>query len=165
VDLWGPADISTPDPGSLDILANSRAAAGVVLTRVPYAIRNALFYLFLLFLCRVLFRNQWLAAGAFSVGFAVLGYLGGGGHPAIGALVSFIYFAVIAIVLLHWGLVSVAIAIFITDLIMNVSPILDASVWFFGSELALFTIPVALAAWALYTAVGGRGFLKANAAI
>jgi hypothetical protein len=154
VAFWSPPSVVTPDPGALEILNGPRGTLGVLLTRVPYAIRNALFYLLLLLLLRVLLRRQWLAAAALSLVFAGLNALGGAAHPAISAMVSFVYFALIAIAFLRWGLLSVATVVFVSDLILNIAPTLDSSVWFFGATAFLFAIPLALAGWAAYVAAG-----------
>lgn len=154
VAVWSPPAVATPDSGALEILNGARGTLGFLLTRVPYAVRNALFYLFLLLLLRVLLRCQWLAAAALSLVFAGLNALGGAAHPAISAMVSFVYFALIAIAFLRWGLLSVATGVFVSDLILNIAPTLDSSAWFFGAMVFLFAIPLALAGWAAYVAAG-----------
>src|SRR5690606_27486508 len=43
-----------------DLLDGSRSTAGLLVTTVLQAIRTALFFAFILFLLRLLLRNQWL---------------------------------------------------------------------------------------------------------
>jgi serine/threonine protein kinase len=142
-------------PGSVELLSGLRSTLGVVLVQLPYAIRNVLLYFFLLFVLRVLLRNQWAAALAFVGMFTLLNALSND-SPWLGALMGFAYFGTGAIVVLRWGLLSFAVAHFVTALLVNLTATLDTSAWYFGSMLLLVAIPVVLAGWGLYTSLGGR---------
>ena len=142
-------------PGSVQLLSGLRGTLGAALQEVPYAIRNVLLYFFLLFVLRVLLRNQWLAAAAFAVGFALLNALGND-RPWLGALLGFLYFGSGAIAVLRWGLVSFAVGAFVVSLLFDIPVTLDTSVWYFGHTLLLIAAAVGLATWALYTSLAGR---------
>jgi hypothetical protein len=124
-----------------------------VLQGVPYAMRNVLFNFFLLFLLRVMIRRQWPAAAAFAGLFALLGALGNDGNPWVNATVSFAYFGSGAVVVLRWGLLSYAVGIFISELLLKLPATLDSSAWYFGNMLTIVGIAAALASWGLYRAV------------
>ncbi len=141
-------------PGSIALLSGLRSTLGVVLQQVPYAIRNGLLYFFLLFVLRVLLRNQWAAAVVFVGMFTLLNALSND-PPWLGALMGFTYFGTGALVVLRWGLLSYAVAHFITSILLNLPATVDTSVWYFGNMLLLAGIAVALAAWGLYTSLGG----------
>ncbi len=143
-------------PGAIELLSGLRGTLGVVLEQIPYAIRNVLLYFFLLFVLRVLLRNQWAAAIAFVGLFTLLSALGEEDTPWLGALMGFLYFGTGAIVVLRWGLLSYAVAHFVTAALVSVPATLDTSAWYFGNMLLLIAIIVALAAWAFYTSLGGR---------
>ena len=85
-------------PGAIELLSGLRSTAGVVLEAAPYAIRNVLLFFFLLFVLRVLLRNQWSAALAFAGIFSVLGALGNETRPWLDAMLSFLYFGTGAVV-------------------------------------------------------------------
>jgi hypothetical protein len=152
-------------PGSVEVLSGLRGTLGIVLEEAPYAIRNALLYFFVLFVLRVLLRNQWAAALAFGALFALLGALGNDQQPWVAALVGFLYFATGAIVVLRAGLLAYAVGHFVTALLLNVPATGDSSAWFFGNMLLLAALPVALAAWGFYTSLNGRLWTAAPASV
>jgi hypothetical protein len=141
-------------PGATELLSGLRSTAGLVVERVPYAIRNVLFFFFLLFLLRVLLRSVWAAAVAFAGMFALLNALGDARW--IGALMTFLYFGTGAFVVLRWGLLSYAVGIFVSELLINLPTTLDTSAWYFGNMLLLVSIAVGLASWAVVHAVSRR---------
>jgi hypothetical protein len=143
-------------PGAIELLSGLRSTFGIVFEEAPYAIRNVLLFFFLLFVLRVVLRNQWAAALAFGGIFGVLGALGSENRPWVDAVVSFVYFGSGAVVVLRWGLLSYAVAHFITAILMEIPATLDTSAWYFGNMLLLLAIVVGLATWAFYTSLGGR---------
>jgi serine/threonine-protein kinase len=143
-------------PGAIALLSGVRSTAGVVLQVVPYAIRNVLLFFFLLFVLRVLLRNQWAAALAFAGIFSVLGALGNENRAWVDAMVSFLYFGTGAVVVLRWGLLSYAVAHFVSSILMSIPATLDTSVWYFGNMLLLVGLVVGLTLWGFYTSLGGR---------
>ena len=140
-------------PGATELLTGMRSTVGLVLQGVPYAMRNVLLYFFLLFILRVVLRRQWAAAAAFAGLFALLGALGNDGHPWVNAAVAFVYFGSGAVAVLRWGLLSYAVGIFVSELLLKLPATLDSSAWYFGNMLTIVAIAVALASWGLYTVV------------
>jgi hypothetical protein len=69
---------------------------------------------------------------------------------------GFLYFGSGAIVVLRWGLLSFAVAHFITAILVSLPATLDTSAWFFGNMLLLIAITVGLTGWGFYTSLGGR---------
>ena len=69
---------------------------------------------------------------------------------------GFTYFGTGAIVVLRWGLLSFAVAHFVTALLLSLPATLDTSAWYFGNMLLLVAVVVGLAAWGFYTSMGGR---------
>ena len=106
-------------PGTTELLLGLRSTAGVVLEEAPYAIRNALLYVFLLFLLRVVLRRHWLAAAAFTGVFGLLSAMGND-HPWIGGLMGVVYFGSGALVVLRCGLLAFAVGVFVSALLMDV---------------------------------------------
>jgi serine/threonine-protein kinase len=153
VDLWSGGSELIGYPGDMELLSGMRSTVGLVLQGVPYAMRNVLFYFFLLFLFRVLLRNQWAAALAFGALFAALSVLGNDDHPWSSALLALVYFGTGAVAVLRWGLLSYAVGVFVSELLLKLPATLDTSAWYFGSVLAMVAIAAALASWGLYTSV------------
>ena len=140
-------------PGATDLLMGLRSTVALVLQGVPYAVRNAFFYFFLLFLLRVVLRRQWIAALAFVALFALLGALGNDRSPWVNAAVSLLYFGSGAVAVLRWGLLSYAVGIFTSELLLKLPATLDSSAWYFGNMLTIVAVAVALASWGFYTGV------------
>jgi hypothetical protein len=153
VDRWSGENDLMGYPGASELLTGMRSTVGLVLQGVPYAMRNVLFYFFLLFLLRIVLRRQWAGAAAFAGLFAVLGALGNDAHPWVNAAVALAYFGTGAVAVLRWGLLSYAVGIFSSELLLKLPATRDTSAWYFANMLTLVAIAVALASWGLYTAV------------
>ena len=142
--------------GEVALLSGLRATLGVVLESAPNAIRNVLFFFFLLFVLRVVLRREWAAVLAFAGLFLLLDLFGSQDRPLIAGLMSFLYFGSGALVVVRWGLLSYAVGHFVTDMLMNITATVDASAWYFGNMLVLIGVVLGLAAWGFYTSLGGR---------
>ena len=147
------------DPGpmlvSTDALLGLRATLAMVLTFVPFSARNTLLFFFLLFLLRVLLRNQWAAAIAFAAIFAAL--ISAGSHElALSLAVGFLIWGSTAVMVLRWGLLSLAVGLLTNDLLLNVPVTGHTSAWYFGNTVFMLAIIVALAAWAARASIESR---------
>jgi serine/threonine-protein kinase len=143
-------------PGAIEVLSGLRNTLGFLLEEMPYAVRNVLLYFFLLFIFRVLLRNQWAAALAFAGLFTVLNGLGNDEEPWISALMGFLYFGTGALVVLRWGLLAYAVGHFVSAILLNLPATLDTSAWYFGNVVLLAGVCVALTFWGLYTSLSGK---------
>jgi Protein kinase domain len=153
VDLWTGGKDLVSYPGSTDLLSGMRSTVGLVVQGVPYALRNVLFFFFLLFMLRVLLRSQWAAAVAFAALFGGLGLLDDNGPSWVSALLALVYSGTGAAVVLRSGLVSYTVGVFISQLLLKLPATLDTSAWYFGNMLTIVVIAVALASWGLYASV------------
>ena len=140
---------------STDALLGLRSTLALVLTIVPEAARNTLLFFFLLFVLRVVLRNQWLAAAAFAVIFAVP-TSAGNREFAISLAVGLVIWGSTAVVVLRWGLLSLGVAYFTDNLLLNVPVTAHTSAWYFGNTVFMLATVVALAAWAVRTSIAGR---------
>ncbi len=138
-----------------ELLDGARSTAGHVLMRVLYATRNALFFFFLLFLLRLLLRNQWVAALAFVSLFSLLDTLDST-QPLIDALITAFSFGLFAVAVLRWGLTTLTVGVLVTELLLVLPATTDLSAWYVGPTILVLAIPLALASWAFFTAVSGR---------
>ena len=154
VALWSGTDTMSY-PGQTDVLIGLRGTIAMVLMRTAYGIRAALFFFFFLFLFRVVLRNRWAATIAFAGMFAVLETLGSE-DPIVAGTTAFVYFSIAALAVQRWGLLSIAVGVFVADIFLNMPATQDFSAWYSGHMLLLVGIVVALAAWAFYTSVANR---------
>jgi serine/threonine-protein kinase len=143
-------------PGEVDILLGLRSTIGVILQEGLYAIRNVLMYFFVLFVLRMLLRSQWAAVIAFTAFFTLLNALGND-RVWLGTVLGLLYFGTAAFVIVRFGgVLAFVVGSFVSSLLFDVVPTLDSSAWFFGSNVLILAMVVALAVWAFYTAVGRR---------
>jgi hypothetical protein len=141
--------------GPTELLLGVRSIAGLIVMMALYAVRTALFFFFLLFLLRVLLRNQWVAALVFVLIFAVLGALESTNPLAAGAT-TFVYSTLLAFVVLRWGLTALAVGVLVADLLLLVPATTDLSPFYLGATVFVLSIPIVIASWAFHTSVGGR---------
>jgi protein kinase-like protein len=152
IDMLAGQETLRTNSGPLELLAGLRSTIGVALSEVPYAIRNALFYFFLIFIFRVLLRRSWAAAVAFTLLFTLMRAFDE--HPLDSALTTAAFCALAAFAVLQWGLLTLIVGVFVVGVLADVMATTQLSAWYFPYTLTIVGIPVALAAWAFYTATG-----------
>jgi hypothetical protein len=138
-------------------LLGIRATLGMLLEQVPYAVRNSLFFLFLIFLLRVVLRNQWAAAAAFAAIFTSLS-VRPGDHALLEITVGFTIQVIVALVLLRCGLLAAAVAYWAGN-VLDIPITTHTSAWYHGYAVGVLFLLVAIAAWALRTSMKGRRLL------
>ncbi len=144
-----------PQFGGTDYLSGMRSTLGACTAQVSGSVRITLVFFFMLFVLRVLLRNKWLAAAIFVAFWTALSTLGSA-HPLISLPVIAAVYAIAAIALVRYGLVTLAVAAFTTDAIGNMPITLNPSIWYFGSTMFVVAIVLVLAAWSFQAAIAGR---------
>jgi hypothetical protein len=135
-----------------ELLLGFRSAFGEVISQAIYAIRSALMIFFLLFVLRVLLRNQWVAAAALASVFALLNVLSSTGSALWSGLSTFLYFGLLTVAVLRWGLTSLFVAFLVANMLLMTPSTTDGSAWFLGTTIVIALMPVLLAGWASFTA-------------
>jgi serine/threonine-protein kinase len=144
-----------------EALLGLRSALGIGVAQIPGAVRNCLMFLFLLFLLRALFRNQWVAAAVFGLIFAAVGFFGGNQAWAT-AIEAFLTFALTTVLLLRWGLLALIGEYVANNLFSAIPFTAHTSAWYFGDSIFMLAAILALAVWGFRTATAGRRLWKAN---
>jgi tRNA A-37 threonylcarbamoyl transferase component Bud32 len=148
-----------PHVGNFELLLGGRHILSYLLYYFPDAIQGTLLFFFLIFLLRLLLRNEWLAAAAFVILWSVMKALQDEKFW-IAIVAYFVIYSLAAIAVVRFGLISLASAFFLTDFILD-SPITgNSSNWFFASTIFIYSVAAALAVWAFYTALAGQKLLK-----
>jgi serine/threonine protein kinase len=148
-----------PDLGSTSVLLGARSTIGTWLMTVPHGVRDALFFFFLIFVLRVLLRNQWVAAAAFALLFSSLNFLGAS-HPVVNGITSLLALGLFAFSVLRWGLLTLAVGIYVAGVLGNSQVTVQSSAWYFGSTVFMLGSVLALTAWAFHTSIAGRRLWK-----
>jgi predicted Ser/Thr protein kinase len=152
---------NTPSLVSIDALLGPRSTISAWLALVPHGVRDALMFFLLLFLLRALLRNQWLAGAAFALMFAALNFAGTS-HPVINGITSFLVLSLFAVVMLRWGLLAMAVGIFVSGAVGRAPLTMHPSAWYFTSAVFMTASVVAISAWAFHTAIAGQRLWKNN---
>jgi len=142
-----------PNQDILIPLAGGRSSVALMFMGIPHAVRETLFFFFLIFLLRVLLRNQWLAAAGFAAIFASLDLVSGA-HPRLDAAVSFVVLFGFAYVILRWGLLAFATTLLVAGI--SRVPLADTSSWYFGGTAIILAAAVALALWGFRISLGNQ---------
>jgi len=117
-----------------------------------------LVFLFIFFVLRVLLRRDWLAAAVFTLIGMAVGL--SSEIPAIGMPITAIFFLLVPLVLLRFGLLALIALELAWSFLSSSALTLDASRWYFGHSLVVLLVVAALAAWAFRTTLAGRPLLK-----
>jgi len=141
------------------VLLGARHLVGEFLYLVSDGLYKALGILFLIFLGRTLLRKQWLAAGVVVILLAAIN-AANAINPFIGWPVNIVFFGVLVFTLMRFGLLSMAVALFISLFLGQFPLTTDWSVWYSG-EMAFTVIAVlAFALYGLRTAQAGQSLFK-----
>lgn len=152
-----------PDLKNADYLSGGILPLGAWLFRLLQSIQSTLALFFVMFILRVLLRKEWLAAVAFIAIFATQDILSGSGHLLFRAGLLLVVYTIIVLVVFRVGFITLATALFVTNLLGSVPLTLDTSAWYFGAALFPLLSVVALALWGFYTSLAGRKLWKADA--
>jgi serine/threonine-protein kinase len=150
-----------PPLGNTDYLLGARLALGAWLFQIANSILGTLQFFFLLLGLKFLLRKDWLAAIAFVAIFSVPRGLSDP-HPGIELPFLILVYSIAVMIVLRFGLIPLAVAIFTVDMALNLPLSGDVSAWYMtNSLLALFSV-VAIAAWGFYHSLGGQPLWNAE---
>ena len=158
---------AAPPLSGPDYFLGGRHALGQWLTQIPSSIFGTLQFFFLLlglkvlveFLCRLVglkaVRSDWIAAVLFVAVFVGMRGLQST-HLAVDIPVIILVFGVLTLIVLHFGLVPLAVGAFTVDLLGNVPFTADFSAWYITTTFLALLSVVVLAGWGFYHSLGGE---------
>jgi len=157
-----------PGLGSSEYLLGGRAALGAWLTQIPISILGTLQFFFLLLGLKVLLgflfsllglkfakSTDWLAAIAFVALFALPRGLSSS-YVSVELPTQILVYAIAVIIVLRFGLVPLACAIFTVNMLANVPFTADTSAWYMTTSVLALLSVVAMAGWGFYHSLGGE---------
>jgi len=153
---------ASPQLTSSDYLTSARATLGAWALRLPGAIQGTLFFFLVLIGLRYLLRNRWVAAAVFVTLFTTLESLGTD-HPMIRVPTLALVYAIAAFALVRFGLITLLVAVFVANVMLNVGMTADFSRWYATNALSVPIGVLAIAIWGFYNALGGRKLIKEEA--
>jgi hypothetical protein len=148
---------ASPGLGSTEalILMGGRQAMGAWLQQWPQSIQTTLIFFFVLFGLKVLLRKEWIAAIVFVAIFAVPRSLSST-FMAVEMPAQILVYAIAVLIVLRFGLVPLACAIFTINLTANLPFSADFSAWYMTTSILALLSVVALAGWGFYHSLGGE---------
>lgn len=149
-----PSRGGAPDLVSLGHLFGFRSAIAECLETVPHAVRETLTFFFIIFLLRVVLRKHWLAAAAFVIVFGWANY--GGRADPVQLIGSILVIATLAFVVLRFGLLALAVGIFIDGVIGDMPVTFDPSMWYFPMFILMLAGILALVTWGFKETIAGQ---------
>jgi len=150
---------AAPGLGSTEALMGGREALGAWLQQWPQSIQTTLIFFFVLFGLKVLLRKEWIAAIAFVAIFALPRSLTST-YVKIELPAEIVVYAIAVLIVLRFGLVPLACAIFTINLMANISFSADFSAWYMPTSILALLSVVALAGWGFYHSLGGQPLWK-----
>jgi len=148
-----------PFLGNADYLTGGRTALGAWLRQVAGSILGTLQFFFLLLGLKFVLRKDWLAAITFVAIFAVpQGAFDS--HPAIELPTMILVYSIAVLIVLRFGLIPLAVAIFTVDMAANLPLSGDLSAWFVTNSLLAMLSVLVLAVWGFYHSLGGQPLWK-----
>jgi serine/threonine-protein kinase len=146
---------AAPQLMSTDYLLGGRSTLGAWLYQLPSAIQGTLVFFILLIVLRSVLRNRWAAAAGFVVLFTTLQTLGST-DPVLEVSTGVLVYGICALSLVRFGLITLAVAVFVANSMVNVPVTLDFSRWYAASAMSVPVGVLAIGIWGFYTALGGQ---------
>jgi serine/threonine-protein kinase len=140
---------------STDALMGGRTALGAWLSQWPQSIQTTLVFFFLLFGLKVLLRKEWIAGMALVAMFAIPRGLSST-YMAVEIPAQILVYAIAVLIVLRFGFVPLACAVFTINLMANVPFSSDLSAWYMPTSILALLSVVALAGWGFYHSLGGE---------
>ncbi len=148
-----------PGFGSTDGLMGGRVALGAWLRQWPQSIQSTLVFFLLLLGLRFLLRKEWIAAIVFVAIFAVPRGLTST-YVSIELPSEVLVYAIALLIVLRFGLIPLACAIFTIDMAIGIPFSADLSTWYMPTSITALLSVVAIAGWGFYHSLGGQQLWK-----
>jgi predicted Ser/Thr protein kinase len=152
---------AAPGLGATAALMGGREAFGGWLQQWPQSIQTTLIFFFVLFGLKVLLRKEWVAAIAFVAIFALPRSLTST-YAKIELPAEIVVYAIAVLIVLRFGLVPLACAIFTINLMANIPFSADFSAWYMPTSILALLSVVTLAGWGFYHSLGGQPLWTAD---
>ena len=144
---------------STDALLGGRQALGGWLQQWPQSIQSTLVFFLLLMGLKSLLRKEWIAAIVFVAIFVVQRNLNGP-YVAVELPAQILVYTIALVIVLRFGLVPLACAIFTVDMLIGVPFSADLSTWYMTTSILALLSVVVIAGWGFYHSLGGEQVWK-----
>ena len=136
-------------------LLGVRQAVAAALTSFTGSLFDPVFGLLLLFLIRVVVRNQWLSLAIFVILVTVLNS-SGSAYPRTDVPIFMLLAAINASILMRFGLLAAMVSDMLLDFIIAVPRTLDFSLWYAQTGMLPLVVTAVIAIYGFRAALGNR---------
>jgi serine/threonine protein kinase len=150
---------ASPAFGSTDALMGGRISLGTWLRQWPQSIQTTLVFFLVFFGLKVLLRKEWIAAIVFIAIFALPQGLGGS-YVKVELPAMILVYGIALLIVIRFGLVPLAIAIFTINMMAGIPFSADLSTWYMATSIPALLSLLAIAGWGFYHSLGGRPLWK-----
>ncbi len=157
--ITGEAAGELPLVTDLSVLVGMRHLASAMLYSTALSIAQAMIMFFLMFGLRTAFRRQWPATAAFIAVLVTMSTLETG-DLGIALVLRAAQVALVAAILLRFGLLAMVVASLIGKSLAMVPITIDSSSWYFGHTVFVFIVFSGMAVWAFRVALAGQRLLR-----
>jgi hypothetical protein len=84
----------------------------------------------------------------------------GSSHPLLEMTNGVLIYGIAAFALVRFGLITLAVAVFVANIMLNVPVTFDFSRWYASSAMTVPLGVLVLGIWGFYTALGGQKLFK-----
>jgi serine/threonine protein kinase len=148
-----------PQLFSADYLLGGRTTLGAWVSHLPGAIQGTLVFFIILIGLRYLLRHRWAGAAGFVILFTALKTIGSS-HPVLEMINGSLIYGIAAFALVRFGLITLFVAVFVANIMLNVPLTLDFSRWYATTAISVPLGILAIAIWAFHTALGGQKLIR-----
>jgi hypothetical protein len=146
---------SAPGMPQPEYLRGGREALGMWLSQAANSILGTLHFFLLLLGLKFVLRKDWLAAIAFVAIFALPRGLASTYMP-VELPTQILIYAIAVLIVLRFGLIPLACAIFTVNMVGGIPFTGDFSAWYMPTFILALLSVVALAGWGFYQSLGGE---------
>lgn len=150
---------ASPGMGSTEALMGGRLALGDWIKQWPSSIQTTLVFFLVLLGLKVLLRKEWLAAIVFVAIFAVPRGLSSS-YMRVELPAQIIVYAIALLIVIRFGLLPLAVAIFTINMLSNVPFSADFSAWYMPASIMALLSVLILVGWGFYHSLGGQPLWK-----
>lgn len=150
---------ASPGMGSTEALMGGRLALGAWIKQWPTSIQTTLVFFLVLLGLKVLFRKEWIAAIVFVAIFAVPRGLSSS-YMKIELPAQIIVYAIALLLVIRFGLLPLAVAIFTINMFSNVPFSADFSAWYMSTSMMALLSVLILVSWGFYHSLAGQPLWK-----
>ncbi len=150
---------ASPGLVSTDALMGGRVALGRWLRQWPQSIQTTLVFFLVFFGLKVVLRKEWIAAIVFITIFAVPQGLSST-YKMIELPAMVLVYGIALLIVIRFGLVPLACAVFTINLMASVPFTADLSAWYMTTSILALLSVIAIAGWGFYHSLGGQPLWK-----